>query len=83
MTDIKGVQEYKERIEKLEETIKVICEEWDRAIKLDIETGSASISAAAAITFYKRYPAVWSFGVTLYETVFEDEELNGLADEEL
>ena len=83
MTDIKGVQEYKDRIEKLEEIIKVICEEWDRAIKRDIETPSASISAAAAITFYKRYPAVWSFGVTLYKTVFEDEELNGLSDEEV
>ena len=73
-------KEYKDRIEKLEEIIKVICEEWDRAIKHDIEFGSASISAAAAITFYKRYPSVSSFGETLYGIVFEDEDEKQLDD---
>ena len=53
------------RIEELEAKLGMIQDEWTNAVYGDLEKGVDSLNVAAAIDFYKRYPLVASFGVTL------------------
>ena len=53
------------RIEELEAKLGMIQDEWTNAVYGDLEKGVDSLNVAAATDFYKRYPLVASFGVTL------------------
>jgi len=48
-----------------EAKLELIQEEWAGAVYGDLENGVASLNAAAATDFHKRYPLVSSFGETL------------------
>ena len=61
----RGWQAMVARIEELEAKLELIQEEWAGAVYGDLENGVASLNAAAATDFYKRYPLVSSFGETL------------------
>lgn len=58
-------QEVADLIEELESKLELIQEEWHGAVYGDLENGVASLNAAAATDFYRRYPLVSSFGETL------------------
>jgi len=53
------------RIEELEAKLGLIQDEWTGAVYGDLENGVASLNAAAASDFYRRYPLVSAFGETL------------------
>jgi hypothetical protein len=61
------------RIEELEAKLERISEEWAGAVYGDLENGVASLNAAAATDFYKRYPSISSFGHTLQDILLEGE----------
>ena len=61
-------REYERRgdtIAELEAKLGMIQDEWTNAVYGDLENGVASLNAAAATDFCKRYPLVSSFGETL------------------
>lgn len=62
-------QEVANLIEDLEAKLELIQEEWAGAVYGDLENGVASLNAAAATDFYRRYPLVSSFGETLNRIV--------------
>ena len=65
-TAARRVAEYAaNRIEELEAKLELIQAHWAGAVYGDLENGVASLNAAAATDFYKRYPLVSSFGETL------------------
>ena len=59
------VEELSNCVAVLEVKLKRISEEWAGAVYGDLENGVASLNAAAATDFYKRYPLVSAFGETL------------------
>jgi len=61
-------------IEELEAKLERISEEWASAVYGDLENGVASLNAAAATDFYKRYPSISSFGDTLQNILLEGED---------
>jgi hypothetical protein len=63
-----------DRIEELEAKLERISEEWAGAVYGDLENGVASLNAAAATDFYKRYPSISSFGDTLLDILLEGED---------
>ena len=63
-----------DRIEELEAKMELIQEEWAGAVYGDLENGVASLNAAAATDFYKRYPLVSSFGETLNRIIDGDKD---------
>ena len=69
----KAAQEAADRIEELEAKLERISEEWAGAVYGDLENGVASLNAAAATDFYKRYPSISSFGDTLMGILLEGE----------
>ena len=52
-----------------EAKLELIQAHWAGAVYGDLETGVASLNAAAATDFYRRYPLVSSFGETLNRIV--------------
>lgn len=60
------------RCEELEAKLELIQEEWHGAVYGDLENGVASLNAAAATDFYRRYPLVSSFGETLNRIIDGD-----------
>jgi hypothetical protein len=68
-----AVQVVADRIEELEAKLERISEEWAGAVYGDLENGVASLNAAAATDFYKRYPSISSFGDTLRDILLEGE----------
>lgn len=63
----------KRRADKAEAKLERISEEWAGAVYGDLENGVASLNAAAATDFYKRYPSISSFGDTLMGILLEGE----------
>ena len=63
-----------DRIEELEAKLERISEEWAGAVYGDLENGVASLNAAAATDFYKRYPSISAFGDTLMGIRLEGED---------
>jgi hypothetical protein len=55
-----------------EAKLELIQEEWAGAVYGDLENGVASLNAAAATDFYRRYPLVSSFGETLNRIIDGD-----------
>lgn len=64
----------KRRADKAEAKLERISEEWAGAVYGDLENGVASLNAAAATDFYKRYPSISSFGDTLMGILLEGED---------
>ncbi len=60
-----AIQKQAARIEELEVKLGLIHDEWTGAVYGDLENGVASLNAAAASDFYRRYPLVSAFGETL------------------
>lgn len=60
------------RIEELEAKLELIKEEWAGAVYGDLENGVASLNAAAATDFCKRYPLVSSFEETLVRIIYDE-----------
>jgi len=60
-----AIQKQAGRIEELEVKLGLIQDEWTGAVYGDLENGVASLNAAAASDFYRRYPLVSAFGETL------------------
>jgi hypothetical protein len=65
------VMDLADRIDELEAKLERISEEWAGAVYGDLENGVASLNAAAATDFYKRYPSISSFGDTLLDILLE------------
>lgn len=65
----KAEEDRTKAIEELEAKLELIQEEWAGAVYGDLENGVASLNAAAATDFYRRYPLVSSFGETLNRIV--------------
>jgi hypothetical protein len=63
------LRESRNRIEELEAKLELIQEEWAGVVYGDLENGVASLNAAAATDFHRRYPLVASFGETLNRIV--------------
>ena len=55
-----------------EAKLGMIQDEWTNAVYGDLENGVASLNAAAATDFCKRYPLVSSFGETLNRIIDGD-----------
>jgi hypothetical protein len=53
------------RLADAEVKLGLIQDEWTGAVYGDLENGVASLNAAAASDFYRRYPLVSAFGETL------------------
>ena len=66
------IEQAADRIEELEAKLELIQEEWAGAVYGDLENGVASLNAAAATDFCKRYPLVYSFGETLNRIIDGD-----------
>jgi hypothetical protein len=73
-SDTSLMREAAKRIEELEAKLERISEEWAGAVYGDLENGVASLNAAAATDFYKRYPSISSFGDTLLDILLEGED---------
>ena len=62
------------RIEELEAKLELIQAHWAGAVYGDLENGVASLNAAAATDFYRRYPLVSSFGEILNRIIDGDSD---------
>ena len=67
------IEELSNCVAVLEAKLERISEEWAYAAYGDLENGVASLNAAAATDFYKRYPSISSFGHTLRGILLEGE----------
>ena len=67
------IEELSNCVAVLEAKLERISEEWAGAVYGDLENGVASLNAAAATDFYKRYPSISSFGDTLMGILLEGE----------
>ena len=66
------IEELSNCVAVLEAKLELIQEEWAGAVYGDLENGVASLNAAAATDFYRRYPLVSSFGETLNRIIDGD-----------